>query len=238
MTEAGWLNGSDHGEMIDYVQESAKGRQVRLLCLACCRRVWGYLTDVRSRAAVEAMEIEVERPDSPLLDELQTPRPHVWLVARSATVAVSNADTPLIATRHASETVVLTAAGYTGEPLGTPLNAAIHAACEALQEAESRVTDVDFDDTDTDEEAAQRELMRDIFGNPFRPVTFSAEWRTETAVALARQMYESREFGAMPILADALQDAGCDDADILNHCRGDGPHVRGCWVVDLVLGKE
>jgi hypothetical protein len=80
--------------------------------------------------------------------------------------------------------------------------------------------------------------LRDIFGNPFRPVTFSPDWRTETAVALARQMYESRDFSAMPILADALQDAGCDSADILDHSRGSSPHVRGCWVVDLVLGKE
>jgi hypothetical protein len=81
-------------------------------------------------------------------------------------------------------------------------------------------------------------LIRDIFGNPFRPVAFSPEWRTGTAVSLAHQMYESREFSAMPILADALQDAGCNNEDILNHCRGSGPHVRGCWVVDLVLGKE
>jgi hypothetical protein len=81
-------------------------------------------------------------------------------------------------------------------------------------------------------------VLRDIFGNPFRPVTFSPDWRTDTAVTLARQMYESRDFSTMPILADALQDAGCDSADILNHCRGPGPHVRGCWVVDLVLGKE
>jgi len=82
------------------------------------------------------------------------------------------------------------------------------------------------------------DLLRDIFGNPFRPVSFSLSWRTDTAVALARQMYESRDFGAMPILADALQEAGCDSDDILSHCRGPGPHVRGCWVVDLVLGKE
>ena len=81
-------------------------------------------------------------------------------------------------------------------------------------------------------------LLRDIFGNPFRPVTFSPQWRTDTVLALAGQMYESRDFGAMPILADALQDAGCDDEDILLHCRGPGPHVRGCWVVDLVLGKS
>ncbi|WP_232068387.1 hypothetical protein [Gemmata obscuriglobus] len=88
------------------------------------------------------------------------------------------------------------------------------------------------------EQAEQVVLLRDIFGNPFRPVTFSLEWRTETTVALAAQMYESRDFSVMPILADALQDAGCDSADILDHCRGSGPHVRGCWVVDLVLGKQ
>ena len=82
----------------------------------------------------------------------------------------------------------------------------------------------------------QRRLLGDIFGNPFHPVSFSSEWRTSTAVAIAKGMYESRDFSAMPILADALQDAGCDSDDILNHCRGPGPHVRGCWVVDLVLG--
>jgi hypothetical protein len=84
----------------------------------------------------------------------------------------------------------------------------------------------------------QAGIIRDIFGYPFRPVPFSPEWRTDTAIAVAHQMYESREFGAMPILADALQDAGCDNTDILEHCRSAGPHVRGCWVVDRVLGKE
>jgi hypothetical protein len=79
--------------------------------------------------------------------------------------------------------------------------------------------------------------FRDVAGDPFRPVVFAAEWRTSTAVDLAQLMYESRDFSAMPILADALQDAGCANDDILNHCRGPGPHVRGCWVVDLVLGK-
>ncbi|MDY3562144.1 hypothetical protein R5W23_003590 [Gemmata sp. JC673] len=82
-------------------------------------------------------------------------------------------------------------------------------------------------------------VVRDIFGNPFRPVAFSRSWRTDTVLTLAAQMYESRDFGAMPILADALQDAGCDNADVLDHCRDPkGVHVRGCWVVDSVLGKE
>ncbi|MCE9566408.1 MAG: hypothetical protein K8U57_30660 [Planctomycetes bacterium] len=82
-------------------------------------------------------------------------------------------------------------------------------------------------------------ILRDIFRNPFRPVVFSPEWQTSTAVAIAQGMYESRDFSAMPILADALQDAGCDNDDILTHCRNaNATHVRGCWVVDLVLGKE
>jgi hypothetical protein len=82
-------------------------------------------------------------------------------------------------------------------------------------------------------------LVREVFGNPFRLVALSPDWRTSTAVTLAKQMYESREFSAMPILADALQDAGCDNEFILAHCRDTNQvHVRGCWVVDLVLGKE
>ena len=82
-------------------------------------------------------------------------------------------------------------------------------------------------------------LVRDIFGNPFRPVAFSPQWRTITAVALANLMDGRRDFGAMPILADALQDGGCDNDEVLDHCRDPKQvHVRGCWVVDLVLGKE
>ncbi len=80
-------------------------------------------------------------------------------------------------------------------------------------------------------------LIRDIFGNLFRPVALDPAWRAEAVVALSRGMYESRDFAAMPVLADALDDAGRADADILAHCHGSGPHVRGCWVVDLLLGK-
>ncbi len=85
----------------------------------------------------------------------------------------------------------------------------------------------------------QADLVREILGNPYKPVNFDKSWRTNTAVTLAQQMYDSREFSAMPILADAIQDAGCDNDDILSHCRDTNQvHVRGCWVVDLVLGKS
>lgn len=92
--------------------------------------------------------------------------------------------------------------------------------------------------TEPDPATEMANILRDIFGNPFRPVAFSPEWGTSSAVAMATQMYESRDFTAMPILADALQDAGCADEQVLSHCRGEGPHVRGCWVVDAVLNKE
>jgi hypothetical protein len=84
---------------------------------------------------------------------------------------------------------------------------------------------------------ARYRLFEELLGpNPLP--AFSSSWRTDTALSLARQMYESREFSAMPILADALQDAGCDNDDILSHCRDNNQvHVRGCWVVDLVLEK-
>ena len=86
---------------------------------------------------------------------------------------------------------------------------------------------------------AYRPFLADILGPPPKSTTFSPLWRTDTAVSLARSMYESREFSAMPILADALQDAGCDNDNILNHCRDTSlTHVRGCWVVDLVRSKS
>jgi hypothetical protein len=84
----------------------------------------------------------------------------------------------------------------------------------------------------------QCKLLRDIFGNPFRPIAFDPRWRTSDVLGLARAIYDDEAFERMPILADALMDAGCEDEQVISHCRGPGPHVRGCWVVDLVLGKE
>jgi hypothetical protein len=85
----------------------------------------------------------------------------------------------------------------------------------------------------------QANFLRDIFGNPFQPISFDPAWRTANTIGLASAMYESREFSNMPILADALEEAGCDQPDFLAHCRGEqATHVRGCWVVDWVLGKS
>jgi hypothetical protein len=97
-------------------------------------------------------------------------------------------------------------------------------------------------------EAEQVQLLRCIFGPlPFRPVPLDPAlltWHDGTIPALAQAIYDNRQLPSghldtilMAILADALEDAGCDDNDIIGHCRGPGPHVRGCWVIDLLLGK-
>ena len=90
-------------------------------------------------------------------------------------------------------------------------------------------------------QVADGDLLRDIFGNPFRPVAAEPSWTTwngGVVVKLAGSTYEGRAFERLPVLADALEEAGCTDADLLAHCRGGGEHVRGCWVVDLLLGKS
>lgn len=81
-------------------------------------------------------------------------------------------------------------------------------------------------------------LLRCIFGNPFRPATLDSAWLTPAVVDLARPIYDQRTFEQMPELANALEIEGCIDKNVLEHCRGQGPHVRGCWVLDLILGKE
>jgi hypothetical protein len=81
-------------------------------------------------------------------------------------------------------------------------------------------------------------VLRCIFGNPFRPITLDPSWLTTTAKQLAKSIYQDRAFDRLPILADALEDAGCNQPDILGHLRSGGEHCRGCWAVDLVTGKE
>jgi hypothetical protein len=80
--------------------------------------------------------------------------------------------------------------------------------------------------------------IREIFGDPFRPVVVAPDWLTADVVAHATGIYLDRAFDRLPILADASEEAGCADAGVLAHCRSSGLHVRGCWVVDLLLSKE
>jgi len=92
-----------------------------------------------------------------------------------------------------------------------------------------------------DERAAQANLLRDIFGPlPFRTRALSASlssWKDGAILTTARRVYETREYAFLPFLADLVQEAGCEDAEVMGHLRAEGPHVRGCWGIDLLLGK-
>ena len=225
MTEREWLACADPVPMLNYLEGKAGDRKMRLFAVACCGRVWPALTDERSRRAVELSEFAADHPVTE--DELDT----VSAEAEEAfedTLDTDYYDGKVLAPDVVAAQGATHAASYASNSPAVRVSDAIEVAQAAADAAPGGAAL---------EAPAQAALLRDIFGNPFRPVTFDTAWRTDTVIALARGMYESRDFGAMPILADALQDAGCTSNDILDHCRGPGPHVRGCWVVDLVLGK-
>jgi hypothetical protein len=83
----------------------------------------------------------------------------------------------------------------------------------------------------------QAAILRDIFGNPFRHNSFDPAWVTPQVKALVQRIYDDSAFDRLPHVADALEKAGCDNGELLAHCRGPGPHAKGCWVVDLLLAK-
>jgi hypothetical protein len=197
--------------MLQFLRDGSRARRLRLFAVACCRRV-ANIADSDTVAVAERAADGLATEEELAQARAESERAYGLSVGQFSYV-------PPPPDVHVEGAVMAVASP-----------SAPDAAASASGETAAFVGDGEL--------RAQAALLRDIFGNPFRPVAFSPEWRTDTAVALARQMYEAREFSAMPILADALQDAGCDSAEILDHCRGPGPHVRGCWVVDLVLGKE
>jgi hypothetical protein len=229
LREREWLSHHEHPDSLlsDDFPNSISERKRRLLATAFCRRVWHLFTDERGRQAVEVAERYADGQAT--RDEL-----------RSGSAAVEE-----IADFCADPIMWCGVAGAACmAAMDPPYGAAdaAYIAAENVGRHAARVVDPGSDKLDENamatERAAQCALVREVFGNPFRMVVFDPAWRTTTVVALARQMYEVRDFSAMPILADALQDAGCDNDDILHHCYGEGPHVCGCWVVDLILGKQ
>ncbi|VTR93315.1 Uncharacterized protein OS=Sorangium cellulosum (strain So ce56) GN=sce5710 PE=4 SV=1 [Gemmata massiliana] len=220
MTEAEWLACEESDAMIQLPAGKKSDRKLRLFAVACCDRISHLIPTEPSRHCVEVARRLADGSERP--------------GERRAAVIAAMADEGTT-----SAAACVSAVSAYEAAIRTADHAAVAVAREQYPELyESGERIPEWYDVIGIESIAQCVLLREIFGNPFRPVVFSPSWRTSTAVALAAQMYESREFGALPILADALQDAGCDNADVLNHGRGEGPHVRGCWVVDSVLGKE
>src|SRR5262245_9487597 len=223
MTETQWLTGNLK-KMLKYLQRRGSERKRRLFGVACCHRMWPLLRGSQCHDAMATAERYADGLVSQFdLSEAESGAHEASTICRDA------GDGPN--TMAADAVFAITCAGVRWDIAEVAASNAASAIASTAPRGQSK-------NTKTTEEVAQVSLLREIFGNPFTPVAFTSAWRTDTAMILARQMYESREFSALPILADALQDAGCDNEDLLNHCRDtSATHVRGCWALDLVLGK-
>jgi hypothetical protein len=206
---AEWQVCTHPGMMLARVDREKHKRKLRLWSVAYCRSLWDKLPDEASRAAIQASEDYAER----LIDKklLKDAHRKAWDVYR----------------RTGSQEAWF-AAWASEWKLNQVVEQMHFGITNVLQDRASLVY--------------QAMLLRDIFGPlSFRSVTIDVSWlrwNHGTVSAIARRIYDERAFHDMPILGDALEDAGCTDADILTHCRQPGEHVRGCWVVDLLLGKE
>lgn len=240
MTEADWLTSTDFAALAQFAAGRLSPRRQRLLAVAFCRAVEHLFDHPELVEALATVERYADgRRDAVDMDracqrcrEIATEEQDRY--ARQVDGGASGGRGHL---RSELAWAVVCAASpqLTVADVGT--RAAL-AAVQARTGADLVFAPVDeFQAACAEEAPRMRAVVWEVVGNPFRSLDF-APWRTNTAVSLARQMYDSREFGAMPILADALQDAGCDNEEVLSHCRDVTlTHVRGCWVVDLVLSK-
>lgn len=229
MDEATWLTVNELEPLYQYVQATLSDRKKRLFAVACCRYIWQWITEEPCRKAVEAAELYADGRIA--IGELDKAMCGAEEVAREDEddEVRANAGSACFNAARCYEDI-------TGRLTETYVDAGSAAAfaLDVVQEQERERLD--------EATLFQCNVLRDIAGNPFRPAPTIdptwLRWHDATIPRLAQQMYDSRDFAGMPILADALEEAGCTSADILEHCQGPGPHVRGCWAVDLLLGKK
>ncbi len=235
MTEAEWLKGSNPSRMLYFLMDNQPSqRKQRLFGCACCRRIWHLLTDQRSRRAVESAERWADGLVS--AEEL-------WPICADAHAAEREAPTNQHRSAATAATCIVAdswdvttdtsgdeAASYAADAVGWEMSSVATSSSNTWGAAQEPGYAAEC--------AEQSRLLRCIVGNPFRPVTLNPSWLTLTVQSLARSIFNERSFGSIRILADALEEAGCHNTDILDHCRQDGEHVLGCWVVDLILSKK
>jgi hypothetical protein len=225
VTEAEWLACAQGAGMLEsarlsgFLQDHASDRKLRLFAVACCRRLWPLLDEV-AREAVRA----AERFADGLAREEEL---RCWqAAAQEPRTQVAMTGSWAAGLRAASGT-----AKCGRYCIGTARTVAEQAILASPHDWE-RVA----------EEAAQADLLRDLFGPlPFRAVALSPDvlaWNNHTIPTMAQAIYWDRAFERMPILGDAFEDAGCTDQEVLSHLRGPGFHIRGCWLLDLMLGRE
>jgi hypothetical protein len=246
-----WLACSDPKPMLQHVRFDTTARKKRLFVVACCRRVWHLFTDERSRRAVEVSEQYADGlTDKPKLSAARAQADIVLTAAQEAYQGHREAyDAACRAANwDGSDPAVRTAASVAQRARASVM-AANAAFLSARPDGSLRANNTavviaqaegSYSNSWWSERAAQCHLLRDLVGNPYRPARLKRAWLTWNdglLPKLARVIYDERAFDRLPILGDALEDAGCTNADLLAHCRESGDHARGCWVVDLLLGR-
>lgn len=220
MTEAEWRNSKDPTPLLTYLKDRLSERKMRLLACACCRQIWEHLPDLRSQQGVEVAER--------FADDLASPRD----LAKAHNNALAAKGEAMWAVYWATST---RASGPIVNVFEKAAEAPAKRAAQKTHKADTYVA------IQAESMIEQAELVREVVGNPFREPWMSQGllgWEGGLLAHLANGIYQERAFDRMPYLGDALEEAGCDDREVLDHCRAGGPHVRGCWVIDQLLGKE
>jgi hypothetical protein len=231
MNETDWLAGTDPLAMLDHVGVGVSDRKLRLFACACVRHKWALIPHRRQRGAVELAErlAEGRAKEAELEDARQ----------RAQTWGYEAPEFERGIYQAAAHTLAESAMEAAREACGSILqHAANEAAFEAISgEDESRLSAA----ASAAEGRALGRLAVEVFGNPFRPLKVERAWLTASdgaALAMARWIDEEWRIDEMPYLADALTDAGCSADALIRHLRDEGPHVRGCWALDALLGRQ
>jgi len=248
MTESEWLECIDKDDMLNFLRGKVSERKLRLFAAACVRQVWHLLADDRFRKAVESAEAFADG----LLDMAALSAVHEIALQAWHALASHNewAEQRAKFTEYPKHSAAFAAVMVSWGPSYTEgAHSAVSRGSTSIVNAVWADTNQQQDDEDQRDSAAldiayewQSSVLRDIFGNPFRTVSLATACLTPIVISLATAAYEERllpsgelDTTRLAILADALEEAGCDNADILAHLRGPGPHVRGCCVLDLLL---
>jgi hypothetical protein len=227
-TEQAWLRSTTPHSLLSALKGKRQPRQRRLFAVACCRRVLSEMADSESRTAVDVAERFADGLAS------REERDEAFRAAQN--VALRHIQRCQGLTRLEQEAAwsvwwLAYAAQLACAPSGMD-----GASAELLKNAARR-----DGKRKEQEKQVHSDLIRDIFGNPFRtlpPVEPGwLAWKDRTVPQLAQAIFDARRFQDLPVLADALEEAGCTATDLLAHCREPGEHVRGCWVIDLILRK-
>jgi hypothetical protein len=231
MTGAEWLGGEDLFRMLEHVRLRASERKFRLFCCACIRELGHLLPDQRARQAFFVAERHADGLTS--ADE--------WASAHAeARTAHRNLFSPTSPAREYDHRVF-----YKVVTVHDALMQATNPAHDPFGAASATVRALLLHERDPSWRKrvlrTQCNLLRDLFGNPFRPLPLDRRWlraHGRAPAEIAAAIYADRSFDELPILADALADAGCGSEELIRHCREPGEHGRGCWAVDALLGKR